>query len=116
MSDWPTPKRGDVWWADLRDSWGQRPVVLLARNDAYQSLTWVMVAPTSTRLRQLATALILDPDTDPVPKRCTLLLDHVQSVRQEWLVEPIGSLSEERMTAVDLALHLSLGIETCPTR
>jgi mRNA-degrading endonuclease toxin of MazEF toxin-antitoxin module len=91
-------------------------VVLLARNDAYSVLTWVMVAPTTSRLRRIETALILDPTSDPVPKLCTLLLDQVQSIRQEWLLEPIGSLSAERMAAVDLALHLSLGIEVCPTR
>src|SRR4051812_43155828 len=105
VSDWPPPKRGDVWWADLHDAWGHRPVVLLARDDAYRVLTWVMVAPTTTRVRRGATMMVLDPATDPVPKECTLLLDHVQSVRLEWLVEPIGSLSGERMAAVDLALH-----------
>jgi mRNA interferase MazF len=110
------PRRGDVWWADLRDSWGQRPVVLLARDDALRVLSWVIVAPTMSRLRRLSTTLILDPETDPVPKPCTLLLDHVQSIRQEWLIEPIGQLSAARMAEVDLALHFALGIEACPAR
>lgn len=107
-------RRGDVWWADLHDPWGQRPVVLLARDDAYGVLSWVMVAPTTSRLRRISTALILDPVWDPVPKPCTLLLDHIQSIRQEWLLEPIGQLTAARVAEVDRALHLSLGIEVCP--
>jgi mRNA interferase MazF len=110
------PQRGDIWRADLGDGWGWRPVVLLSRHDAYDLLTWVMVAPTTSRLRQISTTLMLDPAVDPVPKDCTLLLDHVQSIRQERLIEPIGRLSEARMAAVDLALHTALGMETCPPR
>jgi mRNA interferase MazF len=107
---------GDVWWADLHDPWGQRPVVLLARGDAYRVLSWVMIAPTTSRLRRISTALILDPVSDPIPKPCTLLLDHIQSIRQESLLELIGQLSETRIAEVDLALHRALGIEVCPTR
>ena len=116
MIDEPRLTRGDVWWADLHDPWGRRPVVLLARDDAYSVLSWVMVAPTTSRLRRITTALILDPETDPVPQPCTLLLDHVQSIRQEWLQDPIGKLSQARMAEVDRTLHLALGIEVCPTR
>ena len=88
--------------------------MLIARDEAYRYLTWVMVIPTTSRIRTIPTALILDPETDSVPKPCTLLVDHVQSIRQEWLLEPIGSLSSERMREVDLALHRALGIEVCP--
>ena len=116
MIDAERPRGGDVWWADLGDPWGQRPVVLIARDDAYSVLSWVMVAPTSTRLRRISTTLILDPESDPVPKICTLLLDQVQSIRQEWLMEPIGQLSEARIAEVDRALHISLGIRVCPDR
>jgi mRNA-degrading endonuclease toxin of MazEF toxin-antitoxin module len=90
--------------------------VLIARNEAYSRLTWVMVAPTSTRLRRIPTTVLLDPSTDPVPKPCVLLIDHLQSIRLDWLSEPIGSLSPERMAEVDLALHRALGIEVCPSR
>jgi len=78
-------------------------------------LSSLMVAPTTSRLRRITTTIILNPEVDPVPKICSLLLDHVQAIRREWLIEPIGQLAHWRMTEVDLALHRALGIETCPT-
>jgi mRNA interferase MazF len=75
-----------------------------------------VVAPLTTRIRPIATTVLLDPSSDPVPDRCVVSLDHVHMIERDWLVDHMGQLSDEQMTAVDLALHLSLGIEVCPTR
>ena len=103
-------RRGAVWWADLRDPWGQRPVVLVARDEVYATLTWIMAAPTTTRLRTAPSTVLLDPDQDPVPRPCVVQLDHVQSIRRDWLIERIGDLSVSRMTEIDRALHFALGL------
>ena len=103
-------KRGEIWWAEMSDPWGRRPVVLLARDEAYGILTWVMVAPTSTRMRRLPTTVQLDPATDPVLRPCVLVLDHVQSIRTAALFDYIGELSRVRMLEIDQALHISLGL------
>jgi mRNA interferase MazF len=103
-------RRGAVWWADLGDPWGQRPVVLIARDAAYTTLSWVMVAPTTTRIRTAPSLVLLEPGSDPVPKPCIVHLDHVQAIRREWLVEPLGDLSPERMAEIDRALHFALGL------
>jgi mRNA-degrading endonuclease toxin of MazEF toxin-antitoxin module len=58
--------------------------------------------------------VLLDPATEPVPDRCVVNLDHLQVVERDWLIDPIGQLSTERMIEVDFALHFALGIETCP--
>ncbi len=107
-------RRGTIWWADLPSPWGRRPVLLIARDTAYTVLSSFAVAPLTTRIRRIATAVLLDPAFDPVSEPCIVSLDHIQVVEGAWLVEPIGQLSTERMAMVDLALHLSLGIEVCP--
>jgi mRNA interferase MazF len=116
VSDWPRPRRGDVWWADLHDPWGRRPVLLIARDQAYSTLSRFVVAPLTTRIRRISTAVLLNPSSHPVPAQCVVSLDHVNVIERAWLVDPIGQLSEDRMAAIDLALDLSLGIEVCPTR
>jgi mRNA interferase MazF len=109
-------RRGAIWWADLPDPWGRRPVLLIARDQAYTSLSRFVVAPLSTRIRHIATSVILEPETDPVPARYVVSLDRVHQIESGWLIDNVGQLSPERLAAVDLALHSSLGIEVCPTR
>ena len=102
--------RGEVWWAELPEPWGRRPVVLLARNEAYDLLTWVMVAPMTTRLRDVPSAILLDPVADGVPQRCSVALDNIQVVRKEWLRSRMVALRPEKMYALDRAIHFALGL------
>lgn len=103
-------RRGEVWWADLDAPWGRRPVLLVARDEAYQVLTWVMVAPLTTRIRAIPTAVALDPADDGVPERCTVSLDNIQAIRTGWLDTVIVRLRPERMEAVDRAMRFALGL------
>ena len=108
-------RRGEVWWADLPEPWGRRPVVLLARDEAYAVLTWIVVAPLTTRIRDIPTAVVLSPDVDGVPRRSAVYLDHLQAVRREWLTAPIVRLGSERIQAIDRAIHFALGLRGCPS-
>ena len=85
-------------------------MLLVARDEAYQVLSWVMVAPITTHVRQISTHVPLDPIVDGVPRPCAVALDNVQAVRLSWLSARIGRLREERMQAVDRALHAALGL------
>jgi len=85
-------------------------VLLLARDEAYAILTWVMVAPLTTTLRSIPTAVPLDPHADGVPQPCVVSLDNVQAIRSEWISDRITQLSREKVAAVDRALHFALGL------
>jgi mRNA-degrading endonuclease toxin of MazEF toxin-antitoxin module len=89
---------------------------LIARDAAYTALSSFAVAPLTTRIRRIARAVVLDPESDPVPEQCIVSLDHVQVIARAWLVDPVGQLSTARMAEVDLAFHFALGIEACPAR
>ena len=103
-------RRGEIWWADLPQPWGRRPVLLLARDEAYRILTWLAVAPLTTHVRDIPSFVGLAPDTDGVPELCAVSLDNLQSVRKDWLDAMIVRLRPDRMLEVEQAIHFALGL------
>jgi mRNA interferase MazF len=102
--------RGEVWWARLPEPWGRRPVLLLARDEAYNVLTWVTVAPITTNVRAIPTAVRLTPDADGVPRLCAASLDNLQAIHHSWLDERITSLGPDRMHEIERAVHFALDL------
>ncbi len=103
-------KRGEVWWANLPQPWGPRPVLLLARDEAYERLTWVVVAPITTNVRAIPTAVALEPERDGVPRVSAVSLDNLQAIRRMWLDARITELSGDRMREVEDAIHFALDL------
>ena len=87
-----------------------RPVLLLARDEAYAVLTWVMVAPMTTSQRRIPTSVALTPESDGVPRACDAALDNVQAIRKSWLDGHIASLNQSRMREVEQAIHFALDL------
>lgn len=104
------PQRGEVWWCEPPDI-GRRPVVVMSRNAAIPRLRRALVAPCTTRIRGLASEVVLEPDDDPVPQRSAVNLDSVESVSIGALVDRIGRLSDGRLRDLCLALEVALD---CP--
>lgn len=101
------PGRGEVWWCELPEA-GRRPVVVLSRDAAIPRLRRALVAPCTTRLRGLASEVVLEAPDDPVPRRSAVNLDSVESVSIAVLVERLGRLSDERMRQVCGALAVAV--------
>jgi len=101
------PRRGEVWWCEL-PTIGRRPVVLLSRDVAIPRLGRALVAPCTTNVRDLPSEVVLEPGEDPVPRRCAVNLDSVESVSVGVLVERLGRLSDERMGQVCGALAVAV--------
>src|SRR2546428_398061 len=107
----PTPDRpGPPRWANLPPPWGRRPVRLVARNRAYEILARVMVAPLTTTIRRIPTAVRLEPGVDGVDRRCVISLDNIMPVRRDWLDGYIADLSREKMREVDQAIRYALDL------
>ena len=102
--------RGEIWWARLPAPWGRRPVLLVARDKAYEILTWVMVAPITTTHRTLPTTVQLHPAADGVERACTIYLDHIQSIRADSLESFVARLRPERMSEVERAIRVALAL------
>jgi len=101
------PARGDVWWCEL-EAIGRRPVVVLSRDAAVPRLRRALVAPCTTAIRSLPSEVMLEPREDPVPRRCAVNLDSVESVSLGVLVERLGRLADTRMREICAALAIAV--------
>jgi mRNA interferase MazF len=101
------PRRGEIWWCEPPEI-GRRPVVVLSRDAAIPRLRRSLIAPCTTTIRGLPSEAVLEPGIDPVPRRCAVNLDSVESVSLGVLVSRLGRLGDERMRAVCDALGVAV--------
>lgn len=101
------PRRGEVWWCELPEI-GRRPVVVLSRDAVLPRHRRALIAPCTTTIRGLASEVVLEPGDDPVPLRCAVNLDSVESVSLAVLVERLGRLGDGRMREVCAALAIAV--------
>jgi mRNA interferase MazF len=77
-----TSARGELWWCELPVA-GRRPVVVPSE-------------------------VVPEPGDDPVPQRCAVNLDSVESVSVAVLVERLGRLADVRMREICSALAIAV--------
>lgn len=101
------PERGEVWWCELPQL-ARRPVVILSRNAAIPRTRRATIAPCTTTIRGLPSEVVLEPNRDPVPKVSAVNLDSIENVSVATLIEPLGRLSDQRMSEVCAALSIAV--------
>jgi mRNA interferase MazF len=101
------PARGEVWWCEIAET-DRRPVVVLSRDVAISRLQRALVAPCTTTVRGIPSEVVLEPDSDPIPRRSAVNLDSVESVSVAVLVSRLGRLADIRMRAVCAALAVAV--------
>jgi len=101
------PARGEAWWCELAEV-GRRPVVVLSRDAAIPRLRRALVAPCTTTIRGLASEVVLEPGSDPIPRRSAVNLDSVESVSVAVLVSRLGRLAGTRMREICEALEIAV--------
>jgi mRNA interferase MazF len=102
-------RRGDVWWADLPELAGRRPVVLLSRNEAYAVRELVTIAPVTTRVRRIPSEVPLGVE-DGLPKPCVANLDTVTTIPKRALTARLTVLSPDKLRAIERALRFALSL------
>jgi mRNA interferase MazF len=95
--------RGEVWWLELPDL-SPHPVLVLTRPAAIPVRRKVMVAPLTTRVRDIPIEVPLTVADDGVAQDCVVNLDNVETVPQALLTQRMTTLSEARMREVCAAL------------
>lgn len=101
------PARGEIWWCEMAEI-SRRPVVVLSRDAAIPRLNRAIVAPCTTTIRGLPSEVVLEPGSDPIPRRSAVNLDSVESVSVGVLVNRLGRLAETRMRAICTALGVAV--------
>jgi mRNA interferase MazF len=86
----PQPERGDVWLADVPGD-KRRPVVVLTRSSVLPRLTTILVAPVTTRVREIPTEVPLGPPHG-LARRCVANFDNILPLPKDKLIQHVGRL------------------------
>jgi mRNA interferase MazF len=84
--------------------------VLLSRNEAYNVRSLVIVAPVTTRIRNIPSEVPLGV-ADGVPQNCVANLDTITTVPRDCLRSRVTALSANKLKEIESAIHFALGME-----
>jgi mRNA interferase MazF len=96
-------KQFEIWWANLPQPAGRRPVLLLSRDDSYAYLNKFIVAEITTTIRRIPVEVPLSPH-EGLPKSCVVNCDNLRTVAKQWLSERISKLPQRRANEVKRAI------------
>lgn len=85
-------------------------MLILTRAEAVPVLRRVLVAPLTSRIRNIPTEVRLEV-ADGMPKECVVSLDNLSQISHALLGDPIASLSGARMHEVCKALAIATGCD-----
>jgi len=103
-------KQYEIWWAQLPEPVGRRPVLLLSRDDAYTFLNKYIAAEITTTVRRIPIEVSLD-SAEGLPKRCAVNCDNLRTISKHLLTKRISRLPAARIPEVKRALGYALGWE-----
>ena len=101
-------KQFEIWWANLPQPAGRRPVLLLSRNDAYSYLNKFVVAEIATTIRHIPVEVLLGK-SEHLPKACVVNCDNLRTVAKQWLSERISRIPPSRIAEVKRAVGYAFG-------
>jgi mRNA interferase MazF len=101
--------RGEVWWANLPQPVGPRPVVLLSRDEAYRRRSQITIAPVTTVIRNIPTEVRLGP-ADGMARECVVNVDSMATIAKSALDRYITTLSASQTRAIEHAIHFALDL------
>ena len=101
-------KQFEIWWANLPQPAGRRPVLLLSREDAYSYLNKFIVAEITTTFRHIPVEIPLGA-REGMPKPCVVNCDSLRTVAKQWLSERISELPQRRANEVKRAVGYAFG-------
>ena len=101
-------KQFEIWWADLPEPVGRRPVMLLSRNDAYGYLSKFIAVEVTSTMRGIASEVSLGED-EGLPKPCVANCDSLRMVPRSSLTRLAGQLAPERWVEAKRAMGAALG-------
>lgn len=99
-----TMRQGDVFWAEVGEESGERPVVILTRSGIIPYLTSVTVAPVTHTIRGIETEVIVRLKAAS-NRPSAVALDNLTTLEKSALREFIERLDEQTMMDVFGAIH-----------
>jgi mRNA interferase MazF len=103
-------QRGELYWADLPEPYGRRPVLVISRSASLATRTRVSVAPVTSTVRGIPSEVHVGKRQGVRPGS-VVTCDNVQTLLQSRLdPQRIGRLSVPKTIELDRALRFALGI------
>ena len=102
-------QRGEIWWANLPEPSGRRPVVIISRDSSVDNRKNIIVAEVTTTIRQIPTEIPLHK-SDGVPRDCVVNLDVINTVSKERFEKKITDLSSNKLQTMDKVLKYVLDL------
>jgi mRNA interferase MazF len=100
-------KQYEIYWAQLPDPIGRRPVLLLTRSPAYEYLNKLIVAEVTATVRGIPQEVKLGR-SEGLRRNCVVNLDNVHVILKKTLHERLGALRSTRHREVKRALGYAL--------
>ncbi len=111
-----TARRGEIWLVDFgepvgREQSGRRPAVVVSADPLNESRAGVViVVPCTTRRRELASHVELDPSRCGLDYVSYAKCEDVKSIPERRLVARIGAANDEALFAITRALGFLLEV------
>ncbi len=102
--------RGEVWWADLEQPIGIRPVLIITRSSAVPARSQLVVAQITRTARGIASEVPLTP-ADGMPKNCVINCDVLITVPKSLFRNRITMLSSRKLVDIEQALKFALELQ-----
>lgn len=103
-------KQYEIWWAELPQPAGRRPVLLLSRDDAYGVLNKFIAAEITRTVRHIPIEVPLGTP-EGLPDACVVNCDNVRTISKKHLVSKIARISKTRIVEIKRAMGYALGWE-----
>jgi mRNA interferase MazF len=101
-------KQYEIWWADLPEPIGRRPVLLLTRTPGYEYLNNVTVVEVTTTIRSIPQEVALSR-REGLAVASVANFDSLHVVAKRRLAARIGALASRRIVEAKRALGHALG-------
>lgn len=102
-------RRAEVWWADLPQPVGRRPVVLLSRSRAIEVREYVTVAAITRTIRNIPSEVRLSRE-DGLPLACVANLDVINTIPKQNLSSLITVLHPSKQQEINQAAKYALDL------
>jgi mRNA interferase MazF len=102
--------RGSIWMYLFKKPDTLRPVLILSRQDVIGLIDTVIVAPIATTIYGVPSEVIVGIDQG-LKHDSAVNLDHIQTVAASKLKRYIGSLDQQMMKEICLALMIATGCD-----
>ena len=103
-------RRGEVWWAELPQPVGARPVLVLTRDAIVNSIDSIVVALVTRTIRNLPSEVILSRQ-EGLPVRSVASMDNLVTVPRARLTRLIGSCAAAKLAEIDAAIRFALDVK-----